>query len=185
MGGSSLAPEVLAGRSAAADDWLELRILDSTDPAAVAATVDDLDPLETLFIVATKSGTTTEPLAFQADAWARIEAALQAAPRSTQLTPGDFMVAITDPGRSLEAIPHHDELREVFLNPPDIGGRYSALTYVGLVPASPDRARPRPAPRQRAGRCSARCRAPDPRAQPGRGARARARRAARGPAATS
>ena len=46
------------------------------------------------------------------------------------------MVAITDPGASLEAIPHHDEFREVFLNPPDIGGRYSALTYVGLVPAS-------------------------------------------------
>jgi hypothetical protein len=46
------------------------------------------------------------------------------------------MVAVTDPGKSVEAIPHHDELREVFLNPPDIGGRYSALTYVGLVPAS-------------------------------------------------
>ena len=45
-------------------------------------------------------------------------------------------MAITDPGKSLEAIPHHDEFREVFLNPPDIGGRYSALTYVGLVPAS-------------------------------------------------
>ena len=50
--------------------------------------------------------------------------------------PGALIVAITDPGRSLEAIPHHDEFREVFLNPPDIGGRYSALTYVGLVPAS-------------------------------------------------
>ena len=45
-------------------------------------------------------------------------------------------MAITDPGKSVEAIPHHDDLREVFLNPPDIGGRYSALTYVGLVPAS-------------------------------------------------
>ena len=46
------------------------------------------------------------------------------------------MAAISDPGKSIAAIPHHDELREVFLNPPDIGGRYSALTYVGLVPAS-------------------------------------------------
>src|SRR5438552_5330443 len=46
------------------------------------------------------------------------------------------MVAVSDPGRSIEAIPHHDDFREVFLNPPDIGGRYSALTYVGLVPAS-------------------------------------------------
>ncbi len=51
-------------------------------------------------------------------------------------SPGSLMVAITDPGKSLEAIPHKDDLREVFLNPSDIGGRYSALTYVGLVPAS-------------------------------------------------
>ena len=51
-------------------------------------------------------------------------------------TPGALIAAITDPGKSLEAIQHHDQFREVFLNPPDIGGRYSALTYVGLVPAS-------------------------------------------------
>jgi glucose-6-phosphate isomerase len=135
MGGSSLAPEVLLRVFGSIEDWLELRVLDSTDPAAVAATVDDLDPLATLFIVASKSGTTTEPLAFQADAWQRIEAALHRAGERFQ-SPGDFMVTITDPGRSLEAIPHHDELSERFLNPPDVGGRYAALTYVGLVPAS-------------------------------------------------
>jgi len=136
MGGSSLAPEVLARTFGSADGWLSLRVLDSTDPAAVAATVDDLDPLATLWIVASKSGTTTEPLAFQADAWDRIERALRAhhAPRNEHA--GELMIAITDPGRSVEAIPHHDQLREVFLNPPDIGGRYSALTYVGLIPAS-------------------------------------------------
>lgn len=134
MGGSSLAPEVLQRVFRTTDDWLDLRVLDSTDPAAVAAAVDDLDPLATLFIVASKSGTTTEPLAFQADAWARIGGALDA--RRTDESPGMLMVAITDPGRSLSAIPHHDDLREVFLNPPDIGGRYSALTYVGLVPGS-------------------------------------------------
>ena len=136
MGGSSLAPEVLARTFGTADGWLALRVLDSTDPAAVAATVDDLDPLATLFIVASKSGTTTEPLAFQADAWARIEAALRShhAPRNEHA--GELMIAITDPDKSVESIPHHDELREVFLNPPDIGGRYSALSYVGLVPAS-------------------------------------------------
>ena len=102
----------------------------------MAEVVDDLDPLSTLWIVASKSGTTTEPLAFQADAWDRAERALRAhdAPRNQHA--GELMVAITDPGRSVEAIPHHDDLREVFLNPPDIGGRYSALTYVGLVPAS-------------------------------------------------
>jgi glucose-6-phosphate isomerase len=136
MGGSSLAPEVLATTFGTADGWLGLRVLDSTDPAAVAAIVDDLDPLATLWIVASKSGTTTEPLAFQADAWDRAERALRAhdAPRKEHAA--ELMIAITDPGKSVEAIPHHDDLREVFLNPPDIGGRYSALTYVGLVPAS-------------------------------------------------
>lgn len=134
MGGSSLAPEVLLRVFGTTDDWLELRVLDSTDPAAVAAVVDGLDPLSTLFIVASKSGTTTEPLAFQADAWARIRGALEA--RGSDESPGMLMTAITDPGRSLSSIPHHDDLREVFLNPPDVGGRYSALTYVGLVPGS-------------------------------------------------
>jgi glucose-6-phosphate isomerase len=136
MGGSSLAPDVLWRTFGLQEGWLELRVLDSTDPMAVAATVDDLDPLSTLFVVSTKSGTTVETLAFQADAWARVEAALRArhAPRNEHA--GDLMVAITDPGRSLEALPHHDELREVFLNPPDVGGRYSAMTYVGLAPAS-------------------------------------------------
>ena len=135
MGGSSLAPEFLARTFGSSGDWLELRVLDSTDPAAVATAVDLLYPLETLFIVASKSGTTAEPLAFQADAWARVRAALNARNVHDE-SPGAFMVAITDLGKSLEAIPHHDDLREVFLNPPTIGGRYAALTYVGLVPAS-------------------------------------------------
>jgi transaldolase/glucose-6-phosphate isomerase len=136
MGGSSLAPDVFHRTFGTAEGWLDLRVLDSTDPASVAATVDELDPLATLWIVASKSGTTTEPLAFQADAWDRAERALRAhhAPRNEHA--GELMIAITDPGRSVVAIPHHDQLREVFLNPPDIGGRYSALTYVGLVPAS-------------------------------------------------
>jgi transaldolase/glucose-6-phosphate isomerase len=134
MGGSSLAPEVLHRTFGSTDGYLDLRILDSTDPAAVAATVDDLDPLRTLWIVASKSGTTTEPLAFLADRWAGVARAL------THPDPGEgpweCFVAITDPGRSLEAIPHALDFRERFLNLPDVGGRYSALTYVGLVPAS-------------------------------------------------
>jgi transaldolase / glucose-6-phosphate isomerase len=134
MGGSSLAPDILHRAFGTTEGYLGLRILDSTDPAAVATTVDDLDPLETLWIVASKSGTTTEPLAFLADAWAGVEAALEE--RKADQRPGEFFVVITDPGKSLHAIPHHDELREEFLNPPDIGGRYCALTYVGLVPAS-------------------------------------------------
>jgi glucose-6-phosphate isomerase len=136
MGGSSLAPDVLHRTFGSQDGYLDLRILDSTDPAAVAAVLDDLDPLTTLVIIASKSGTTTEPNAFLAAAWQRAHTALDARDHRVYQTPGAVIAAITDPGRSLEAIPHHDDFREVFLNPPDIGGRYSALTYVGLVPAS-------------------------------------------------
>ncbi len=134
MGGSSLAPDVLARIFGVGAQGIDVGVLDSTDPDAVSAAFDAGDPLATLFIVATKSGTTTEPLAFQAEAWARVKAALEA--NDTRQSPGDLMVAITDPGKSVGAIPHHDELREVFLNPPDIGGRYSALSYVGLIPAA-------------------------------------------------
>jgi transaldolase/glucose-6-phosphate isomerase len=134
MGGSSLAPDVFRQVFGTAPGYLGLRILDSTDPAAVSSTVDDLDPLQTLWIVASKSGTTTEPRAFQDDAWTLVEAALEKAGSDQQ--PGELFAVITDPGKSVAAIAHHEDLRERFLNPPDIGGRYSALTYVGLVPAS-------------------------------------------------
>jgi glucose-6-phosphate isomerase len=136
MGGSSLAPALLAHVFGAAVGAIPVRVLDSTDPAAVAAILDDLDPLTTLFIVSTKSGTTAESLSFQAYQWQRTDAALDAAGVGRPTQPGDFMVAISDPHKSVESIPHHDQLREVFLNPPDVGGRYSALTYVGLVPGA-------------------------------------------------
>ncbi len=135
MGGSSLAPSVFADVFGAIEDWLSISILDSTDPAAVTAAFDAVDPLQSLFFVATKSGTTVEPQAFLAVAWQRVVEALQTRGDRSR-SPGEFIVAITDPGRSLDAIPHHDELLERFLDPLDIGGRYSALTYVGLVPAS-------------------------------------------------
>jgi glucose-6-phosphate isomerase len=136
MGGSSLTPALLAHVFAVAADGIPVRVLDSTDPAAVAATLDDLNPTDTLFIVSTKSGTTAESLSFQAYQWALIEEALNEAAVGRPTQPGDFMAAITDPEASLRAIPHHDQVREVFLNPPDVGGRYSALTYVGLVPGA-------------------------------------------------
>ncbi len=136
MGGSSLAPDVLHRTFGTQDGYLELRVLDSTDPAAVAAVLDDREPLSTLVVVASKSGTTTEPNAFLAAAWDRAHRALEAVDHHPYDTPGAVIAAITDPGRSLEAFAHHDRFRDVFLNPPDIGGRYSALTYVGLVPAS-------------------------------------------------
>ena len=136
MGGSSLAPALLAHVFGTAPGATPVRVLDSTDPAAVAATLDDLDPVRTLFIVSTKSGTTAESLSFQAYQWERIAEALKAADVGRPTQPGDFMIAITDPDKSLRSIPHHDDLHEVFLNPPDVGGRYSALTYVGLVPGA-------------------------------------------------
>lgn len=136
MGGSTLAPDVLDRTFGTLEGYPEVRILDSTDPVAVAATLDDLDPIRTLVIIASKSGTTTEPNAFLAYAWARAEAALDAIRHHVYEHPGAYFAAITDPGKSVEAIAHTDDFREVFTNPPDIGGRYSALTYVGLVPAS-------------------------------------------------
>ena len=136
MGGSSLAPALLTHVFGTAPGATPVRVLDSTDPAAVAATLDDLDPSRTLFIVSTKSGTTAESLSFQAYQWERTAEALNAAGVGRPTQPGDFMIAITDPDKSLRSIPHHDDLHEVFLNPPDVGGRYSALTYVGLVPGA-------------------------------------------------
>ena len=136
MGGSSLAPALLAHVFGAAVGAIPVRVLDSTDPAAVAAILDDLNPTATFFIVSTKSGTTAESLSFQAYQWARAAEALEDASIGRPTQPGDFMAAITDPEKSLRSIPHHDQLREVFLNPPDVGGRYSALTYVGLVPGA-------------------------------------------------
>jgi glucose-6-phosphate isomerase len=164
MGGSSLAPEVLARTFGTADDGIPVHVLDSTDPAHVGRVFDALDPLSTLFIVASKSGTTTEPLAFQAEAWARLEQALEAA--GSEQSPGEFMVVITDPGKPHDSIPHRDDFREAFLNPPDVGGRYSALTYVGLVPAALlgidlD------ALLSNAGAMLARCRDPEPSRNPG------------------
>ena len=136
MGGSSLAPALLTHVFGAAENGIPVRVLDSTDPAAVASTLDDLDPTHTFFIVSTKSGTTAESLSFLAYQWARTADALDDAGVGRPTQPGDFMAAITDPDKSLRSIPHHDQLREVFLNPPDVGGRYSALTYVGLVPGA-------------------------------------------------
>ena len=91
------------------------------------------DPETTLRIIATKSGTTTETLAFLAHFW---ESEQHRVGRFHGNQVGDGFVAVTDPGGSLEAIPHSDLFRETFLNPADVGGRYSALTYVGLVPAA-------------------------------------------------
>jgi len=130
MGGSSLAPEVLrlvlGARSAGA---LELTVLDNTSPAAVRAVADSHDPRRTLFVVSSKSGGTLEVTSFEKyfHAWV-------AAARGEEA--GRSFVAITDPGTSLEELAHARGYRRTFVNPPDIGGRYSALSFFGLVPAA-------------------------------------------------
>lgn len=133
MGGSSLAPDVLAQVLPRSAHGLRVSVLDSTDPAAVAAMDAASDPSTTLWVIATKSGTTTESLAFLAHYWTATQ---QRVGRFPETDTGDSFVAITDPGDSLAAIPHSDVFRETFLNPADVGGRYSALTYVGLAPAA-------------------------------------------------
>ncbi len=133
MGGSSLAPEVLASSFPRGEHGLPVPVLDSTAPAAVLAATETSDPARTVYLVASKSGTTTETLSFLAHFW-QIEDRLHGEIPGT--LPGAHFVAITDPGKSVDAIPHSDLFREVFLNQEDVGGRYSALTYVGLVPSA-------------------------------------------------
>ena len=120
---------------------------------------------DTLRIIATKSGTTTETLAFLAHFW---ESEQHRLGRFHGSQAGDGFVAITDPGGSLEAIPHGDLFRETFLNPPDVGGRYSALTYVGLVPAALHGPRPRCAARRMRAAMAGRSAIVDDGRQPGR-----------------
>lgn len=131
MGGATLAPEVLRavlGPDAPADG-LGLTVLDSTDPAQVQAAVDTLPLPETLVVVASKSGTTVEATVLAAYLQERLRAA--GVP-----TPARHLVAITDEGTPLHEAAEREGYREVFLNPADIGGRYSALSYFGLVPAA-------------------------------------------------
>jgi transaldolase/glucose-6-phosphate isomerase len=133
MGGSSLAPDVLASALPRGPHGLPVPVLDSTAPAAVSTATSTSDPARTVYLIASKSGTTTETLSFLAHFW-HIEDGLHAdIPESLA---GAHFVAISDPGKNVDAIPHHDTFREVFLNPEDVGGRYSALTYVGLVPGA-------------------------------------------------
>jgi hypothetical protein len=124
MGGSSLAPEVLRATFGVRPGFLDLSVLDTTDPATLLAVDRSLDLDQTLFLVASKSGTTIETLSHFAYFWQR------SGGRGTQF------VAITDADTPLEALARERGFRRVFINPPDIGGRYSALSYFGLVPAA-------------------------------------------------
>jgi transaldolase/glucose-6-phosphate isomerase len=124
MGGSSLAPEVLWRTFGAAPGYPSLHVLDSTDPRAVRQAERGGDLAKTLFIISSKSGTTQESDSFFRYFWERTGKR------------GSQFVAITDPGTPLEKLAGERGFRRAFLNPPDIGGRYSALSFFGLVPAA-------------------------------------------------
>ena len=123
MGGSSLAPEVLRATFGVARGMLDLVVLDTTHPDQILAAERGLDLDRTLFVIASKSGTTTETLSHFAYFWDRVP-------------DGSRFVSITDPGTPLESLARARGFRATFLNPPDIGGRYSVLSYVGLVPGA-------------------------------------------------
>jgi transaldolase/glucose-6-phosphate isomerase len=129
MGGSSLCVEVLRSVFGSAPGGLELLTLDSTHPDAVMALEKRLDLAKTLFIVASKSGGTVEPNAFFDYFWNLCE-------RRPGAKPGRQFVAITDTGTSLDKMSRERGFRKTFLNPSDVGGRFSALTLFGVVPAA-------------------------------------------------
>ena len=128
MGGSSLCPEVLRQTFGRRDGFPELLVLDSTDPDTIDNFKQRIDIDRCLFVIASKSGTTTEPNAFHRY-WHN-----EVAQRSA--TPGSSFVTITDPGSQMADTAAAEKFRRIFLNQPDIGGRYSALSYFGMVPAA-------------------------------------------------
>ena len=129
MGGSSLGPEVLAETFGQREGWPKLHVLDSTDPQQVTAFEKAIDPKNTLFIVASKSGGTLEPNILFAHFW-------QVAGQALGKKPGDSFIAITDPGSHMQKVAEENGFWRVFYGDPKIGGRYSVLSNFGLVPAA-------------------------------------------------
>lgn len=130
MGGSSLAPDVFQSIFGGGDGYLSLFVLDSTHPDAIKMLRSRLDLEKTAFIVATKSGTTVETISLFRYFYNEVSAHVGLAKA------GDHFIAITDPDSPLIELAHRHAFREVFQNDPNIGGRYSALSYFGLVPAA-------------------------------------------------
>lgn len=128
MGGSSLAPEVFQKTFGNAAGYPALTVLDSTHPDAVRAAAAGIDPGKTFFLVSSKSGGTQETISFFRFFLSQV--------REVSDTPGSHFAAITDPGSSLAGLAQEHGFRHVFETPADVGGRYSALTFFGLVPAA-------------------------------------------------
>ncbi|PYM95934.1 MAG: transaldolase [Candidatus Rokuibacteriota bacterium] len=129
MGGSSLCPDVLRATFGRIAGHPELLVLDSTDPAQIRALERRLDPARTLFIVSSKSGSTLEPNIFKQYFFDRVR-------RAVGDRAGDHFVAITDPGSQMERVAAAARFRHVTYGVPSIGGRYSALSNFGVVPAA-------------------------------------------------
>jgi transaldolase/glucose-6-phosphate isomerase len=130
MGGSSLCPDVLRATFGRQAGFPELLVLDSTDPAQVETCEKSIDLARTLFVVSSKSGTTLEPYIFMRTFYERVRAILGDAEA------GRRFIAITDPGSKLEQEARELGFRHIFHGVPDIGGRYSALSDFGMVPAA-------------------------------------------------
>ena len=130
MGGSSLAPEVLKETFGRIDGFPEVLVLDSTDPAQIKALERKVDLAKALFIVSSKSGTTLEPNIFKRYFFERASQVVGAE------RAGSRFIAITDPGSHLHKVADVDRFRRVFFGDPSIGGRYSALSDFGMVPAA-------------------------------------------------
>jgi len=129
MGGSSLAPEVLRRTFGHRQGWPEMHVLDSTDPATIADLHRRVDPARTLFFVSSKSGTTLEAISLFRYFYQEVRTVLHD-------RAGESFVAVTDEGTPLQALAREHGFRRVFTNPADIGGRYSALSLFGMVPAA-------------------------------------------------
>jgi transaldolase / glucose-6-phosphate isomerase len=129
MGGSSLCSEVTSRLFGARGGYPRLNVLDSTVPQAVRALEERLNLSRTLFVVASKSGTTTEPAVFHRYFYDRVKSV-----KGDKA--GQNFVAVTDPDTQLGKDAKADNFRRIFINQPDIGGRYSALSYFGMVPAA-------------------------------------------------
>lgn len=130
MGGSSLCPEVLRMTFGKIEGFPELHVLDSTDPAQIKAFENQIDIAKTLFIVSSKSGTTLEPNIFKQYFFERTKQVVGADKA------GSHFIAITDPGSKMQQVAENDHFRHVFFGRASIGGRYSALSNFGMVPAA-------------------------------------------------
>jgi glucose-6-phosphate isomerase len=130
MGGSSLCPEVLALTFAQTPGFPRLHILDSTDPAQIRSVEKKIGLAKTLFIVSSKSGSTLEPNIYKQYFFERVQQTVG------NNVAGSHFIAITDPGSKMQQVAERDRFRHIFYGLPSIGGRYSALSNFGMVPAA-------------------------------------------------